>query len=285
MLDTSTKLQPRSYNSAVFTSVTSNSYAVYSAKETSFTNSTAARPDLLNCVKNYSNHVTGFSDCEVASQTYEAAIAGRLLNLTVDECIRQYAVPFQSNATDLVLVSTVGEPPKSSYYYGALGTFDDPPGGCPGNPFSWICSGDHGTMDCTSPGYVYCPPAVKSIDRNDWKPFGVPVSYCLATRKEEQCVLQFTVPLAMVVVVFNLLKAATLFLVYFRTSEETLITIGDAVSSFVQKPDTTTRDICLLSRHDLSQWRRKTGPQVYTNVDRRCAHAVSGMRWFACLAL
>jgi hypothetical protein len=46
-----------------------------------------------------------------------------------------------------------------------------------------------------------------------------------------------------------------MFFVAFRILDDPLITMGDGVASFLEKADPTTKDMCLLSIHDV----RKNG--------------------------
>jgi hypothetical protein len=44
-----------------------------------------------------------------------------------------------------------------------------------------------------------------------------------------------------------------MFFVAFYVPDEPLITVGDAVASFLEKPDATTKGMCLLSIRDVRQ--------------------------------
>lgn len=83
---------------------------------------------------------------------------------------------------------------------------------------------------------------------------GAVVQFCLAQRSEaaqETCTLQLNGILLVVVVGLNLITliatAATLLLRRF----EPLVTLGDAISSFLRDPDPSTRKNCLLSKKNL----------------------------------
>lgn len=268
----------RSFNSTVYATITPTSYYIYSVDSTYLMNSTFARSNPLGCGSKSS--VT----CNNAAQTYEAAVSGRLLNLTVDECIRQYAVPFQTDSTAVVLVSPNNNQQATTNYYSGRANLGNNQVGCKVNPYAWVCGAPSLICD-SSADPTYCPTGVKGLNRNDWRPFNTPVSYCLVESTEENCMLQFTVPIAIIVIVCNLLKAVTLFFVCFRTSHEPLVTVGDAISSFLKTPDETTHGMCLLSRSDLSPWLSTREPGIYRTSIRRCANAVSGLRWSLCLTL
>jgi|TARA_R110002003_G_scaffold117_23_gene10482 hypothetical protein len=58
-----------------------------------------------------------------------------------------------------------------------------------------------------------------------------------------------------------------MYFVAFRIRDEPLITMGDAVASFLEQADPTTKNMCLLSIHDV----RKSGYQAGARewLDRR----------------
>jgi hypothetical protein len=80
-----------------------------------------------------------------------------------------------------------------------------------------------------------------------------PVDYCLSERAEEHCKLQFVPAIAILVTILNLCKAILIFYVAFGTTstEEPLLTMGDAVASFLEEEDHTTKDMCLLTVHEV----------------------------------
>jgi hypothetical protein len=78
-----------------------------------------------------------------------------------------------------------------------------------------------------------------------------PVDYCLSEVAEPHCKLQFVPAIAVLVTVLNLCKAVLIFYVAFGTTEEPLLTMGDAVASFLEHEDPTTKDMCLLTVHEV----------------------------------
>lgn len=100
------------------------------------------------------------------------------------------------------------------------------------NPISWMCNQ---TLDqkwnCTT-----------SIAKGH-KPWTVEkheVLYCRSLPIEEHCELKFSVVILSVVIVCNLVKAACTLMTVWKLNEPTLVTIGDAINSFLQRPDITT---------------------------------------------
>ncbi|EXK82470.1 hypothetical protein FOQG_13183 [Fusarium oxysporum f. sp. raphani 54005] len=80
------------------------------------------------------------------------------------------------------------------------------------------------------------------------------VDYCLSERFHAPCRLSIANPLLLIVCIMCLSKcllcAYTLKVRSWR-SEEPLMTVGDAISSFIAKPDTCTKGMCTLDAEDL----------------------------------
>ncbi|KAL9614475.1 MAG: hypothetical protein Q9167_001003 [Letrouitia subvulpina] len=81
--------------------------------------------------------------------------------------------------------------------------------------------------------------------QGSWLPFGQPVKYCLAKKVEEQCTLKFNLDFAVIVIVCNLVKVLCMFLTLWMHNNSALMTIGDAIASFLENPDPYTRGLCI----------------------------------------
>jgi len=122
----------------------------------------------------------------------------------------------------------------------------------------------------------------KSEISGDWKPFGDKVKYCLSQRLREHCKLQFSLHIALLVIILNLLKATVMLILAFSVKERPLMTMGDAVSSFLQQPDSTTENVCLLTMSNVQymhDW--APVPEVYDLEHKRWFCAASLSRWGA----
>lgn len=80
-----------------------------------------------------------------------------------------------------------------------------------------------------------------------WEPFGGPVDYCWSERLEEECTLTFNVPIGIAVIVCNLLKALCMSLTLLLAKRSALMTLGDAIESFLCCPDPHTTGLSILS--------------------------------------
>lgn len=82
---------------------------------------------------------------------------------------------------------------------------------------------------------------------SQWEAFGLPTDYCLARKTEPRCKLQFSRDILIAVIVCNLCKAAAMIATLLLQHEPTLVTIGDAISSWLQYPDEASSNQCLRS--------------------------------------
>ncbi|KAH3907652.1 hypothetical protein HBI56_180480 [Parastagonospora nodorum] len=77
-----------------------------------------------------------------------------------------------------------------------------------------------------------------------------PVDYCLSERAELQCSLNFSSVIASAVTALNFFKAMLMFHIVFSTKRKPIITMGDAVASFLDDRDATTTNMGPISSHD-----------------------------------
>lgn len=63
-----------------------------------------------------------------------------------------------------------------------------------------------------------------------------PVSYCLAQEAEQHCTLSFHVPIMIAVIICNIVKLGCIVVMIWRMESTPLITLGDAVASFLGDP-------------------------------------------------
>ncbi|KAL0261300.1 hypothetical protein SLS55_004997 [Diplodia seriata] len=95
-----------------------------------------------------------------------------------------------------------------------------------------------------------------AADGKPWTVAGFDVEYCLSERVPEECRLNVALPLLLAVVACNLLKLAAIVAAVWVIEGDPLITIGDAVASFVKERDETTRGMCLWSWEEVVRRRR-----------------------------
>ncbi|PLN76236.1 hypothetical protein BDW42DRAFT_188808 [Aspergillus taichungensis] len=72
--------------------------------------------------------------------------------------------------------------------------------------------------------------------------------------EDEKCQLYFSLPICLAVVICNIIKVICMYLTARTDRTGVLLTVGDALSSFLDKPDRMTKGRCFLSRHDMMGW-------------------------------
>jgi len=100
------------------------------------------------------------------------------------------------------------------------------------------------------------PPCSRYFDRiievaDKWAPFNYNVEYCLSELVPQTCSYSGNLPIVVVVIICNLIKMICMLFTAFRLGSGSLITIGDAVASFLAQPESTTKSRCLLSRDEV----------------------------------
>ncbi|KIK53457.1 hypothetical protein GYMLUDRAFT_134315, partial [Collybiopsis luxurians FD-317 M1] len=260
------------YNSSFFSTLSANKYSVYIAQGPDQQNIPLAR-------------TTG-------RQVPESFISNWTI-LSPSDCINAYASDFVSNWStvipvvgdyisngSLILLEDNALPDDSGEFaYG-------------GNPFTWICSGmDEPTKLCSS--------VWGNIDPSNWKlqvyidssrsDQALPVNYCISQLVVPKCQLNFNLPLLAIVIVFNVVKVVCMSFVAMRIKDGPLVTIGDAIASFIDKPDPYTNDMCLASgSHFDEQSRDQRFPPLcieYHPPKLKWINAASRQHWILTICL
>ena len=89
---------------------------------------------------------------------------------------------------------------------------------------------------------------VDNVD--EWRPSSEDVAHCLSQRMPSRCKLQLSLHLIIIVKVVNLIKVVVMVAVLTAGKEKPLMTVGDAIASFVTRVDVATRDCCLYSARE-----------------------------------
>ncbi|CAG8898361.1 unnamed protein product [Penicillium egyptiacum] len=157
------------------------------------------------------------------------------------------------------------------------------------------------TSDITASDYIL---TCDDTSMNESKTYSV--DGCLVINSEERCQLLYSPPICIIIALATLLKVVAMFLAarIGRHRSPPLLTVGDAVASFMEKPDSTTEGMCWLSNADVRRgaWKvpQKTEdpaeeplgasqpePKVYKRLSGRkhWMQASSLARWIATLIL
>jgi hypothetical protein len=270
-----------SYNSAVYSSIYARDYVVFMATE-----------DMLNNTSPDSFVARAGSDYNyTAAYMHASALASNLTRLEVSDCMNAYATTFQTSYGSLILVTNNTGFTGTSFYdestqSGGAGI------GCTPDPFGWICGNQRFSYCFGDTPQGAC--SLGQVDATNWKPFGSKVDYCLSESVQQRCRVQFTPQIAYTVIAFNFAKSSILLFTFLFIKENPLMTVGDAVASFLRRRDETTRSLCLMSKEDISWWQRPSAypltpngpaPRPLQISTKRWAFVVSRRRWATVLLL
>jgi hypothetical protein len=286
-LDSNTKGQ-YSYSSTLYRSLSTTDYLVMAVPESSLNGSWAGIWSPLN--EQSSEAPRGPSQEE-----FQAILASKaIVKLNPRACAMAYATNFQTNFGDVAVIMENSENhTRFAYQYDTPKSFKDH-NGCITGPYSWICAQFDGSgyknppsaNSCNELDEKRCPSLTKFIHDTDWtpSPSRVRVKYCLSTKSKADCRLMLSVQLAWVVVAFNALKLVILSAVWLRIHERPLLTVGDAIASFLRCPDQATE---LISPHQKPSHHWQNGAYApakwnqFSNLG--WANAIGSSHWALCV--
>ena len=279
------------YSSAVYTSLAASNYAVAVVTGDHF--APGAYSDITNLLPKLAlyykdeytellNHVLeGYNE---SPQIYE--------DLTLSECTKLYNADYISNHRNLFLITkdssntTRNNTLLDMILVRADSTLQS----------SWICA-----YHLAGEGKLFkgisapCSPREVMSNVTSGLPWWVmlttgeevEVSGCKSERTVEKCNVLFSLEIMTVVICCNLIKACCMVLVVGRSREPTLVTLGDAIDSFLGTQDTTTMGICFADRFFIRMewsregWRPKPRNWKQMGVQRWWTSA-SRTRWITC---
>ena len=220
-------------------------------------------------------------------------------DLTPSQCTKLYNTDYVSSHRNLFLITkqssntTRNNTILDMIQVGNLGI----------SPSSWMCA-----YDLAGEPRVYleaafpCDPSVLTAKVTNGLPWRVTlttgeeveISGCKSEKTAERCRVQFMLEIMTVVICCNFVKVFCMVMVLVRYREPTLVTLGDAVDSFLRNPDPTTIGICFADRRYIKkewgcdgwrveprQWKQKGVQRWWTSV--------SATRWitgnFFCLII
>lgn len=278
----------------VYTKISANDFYVFAVNE-AFTHDASKNAEQWDAtpgtIFNHPEATQTLIKLNQAAVLNDTTLLERLDNA---DCIRQYAQDYVSIRSNLLMI--VPESVNRDNASRVLDfNFQDNTkmdkrgyGECPPDVSDWVCgasSDEEYTDECQAP----CRDRLNNIlkDAADWKPYNRTTgAYCLSQLTPEHCVLSYNLGLAVVVMFFTFIKLAIMLYVMLKSSDEPLLTVGDAIASFISDPDATTRGQCLLGPASIKKvhdrrfiGRQKRGPQQWTDEHLRWWRGASVSRW------
>ncbi len=171
--------------------------------------------------------------------------------LSARDCMQAYSTQYVSARGDLLLVQNsqgADYSPDGNRNYSYAG-------------YSEIMGPPYASLPTTYPSYDWvCPSANRTICNPGpdlWNVNGSIVQYCWSEKAKENCQVRFSLYFAITVIICNLVKAISMFMTLKTHNQGALITFGDAIESFLDKEDVTTRGLSIYSAdriHLLWNW-------------------------------
>jgi hypothetical protein len=117
------------------------------------------------------------------------------------------------------------------------------------SPTSWMCRATDviAGQTCISGKNPKAPDPWLVTPRN------FEVDHCLSQNTSEQCRLQYSFKILLIVIVCDIAKVLAMSATLFMVSERPLATLGDAIASFLERPDPYTRGCCLMQQEQARQ--------------------------------
>jgi len=203
-------------------------------------------------------------------------------NLTTEECANYYATDLISTRSNVALITS--QPNTTVSLYDVAFT--------PATSYNYWAQPDRGTPDIrnvmcnTSHGFLNMGSQDLCKTRTNPVPDGFyVVDYCLAQKTAEICAIGIAPSLMIVVIVAGAMKLATILTTVYLLDFNPLITQGDAIISFMRRPDDATVGAGPLSHTALvkpdkaSQDSRTHNLTPWKNSKRRWFAAASKKRW------
>ena len=243
------------YNSAIFSTIGANEYETFIGSENLLTgvgfNWSLPLDDGSNRTLRYFQQAADWT------------------NLTDEECKKIYSQQFVTGNNNVLAVTSAlnATSPVLNSTYPVLqsdtGTFP-----CSGNTCNMNFLVENWTIIV---GYGY---------EDAW---AAPIQYCLSQPVEGHCTLQFSILIITIVLVCNITKLACMMMLLLGQQAKPLVTLGDAVESFLETPDPTTENMCLADKRKFSAkkpWSMTRHP--YKPKKLRWFASASWKRWLTC---
>ncbi|PKY07948.1 hypothetical protein P168DRAFT_331255 [Aspergillus campestris IBT 28561] len=273
------------YNSTVFSTLATREYGIYVASS-DFDPNGPPKGNLAypNCFDEHA--AENMSDFYSKIPTFD--------KLPISKCQDAYAVDFNPNRGTVILVTNSPKAGNTSLLYTGTGNWPDRVGDPKNWGYSWMCSGSDCSREMLEENTKSAHGKWSISAELDYSPTSrvveSTVSHCLSEKVDEKCQFLFSLPLCLAVILCNSIKVLAMFLTAHGSRREVLLTIGDAMSSFLSNPDKTTVGNCLLSKSSIQaseSWKPSSvsahilqkGRQATLPKRQRWVYSVSRRDW------
>ena len=209
--------------------------------------------------------------------------------MTNSECINSFGQSFVPNYSSVILISNLTSSPENTllqtYWHHSEWNLVD---------LGWMCNDPQNmyVRSCTNnpslpDDWIFTFQNPMDIGQANPANHTVQVERCLAKTITPNCTIQLIPELLYTVVACNICKAIVfVYLLFFNF--EPLITIGDAIASFLDEPDPTTKGLGAISARDVQgewsrqkslQWLERGQDHVWHPRERRFFAGAAKSRW------
>lgn len=275
------------YNSAVFSSVSARDYRVFTVTRDFLTGApfdvsgAIIKPDHYVGDKYFPAYFFP-RDYPAATEAAELMFDNlpRLRRLENKECIEEYSKDIISGRSHVLMITSDKNDTNSllDFWPSVRPNFVEPWEYHP----PWPCDYPMEISANSRNTNRTCDVGQKAAEASTWHMNGRPIEYCLSQLVQEHCQVQFSVAIMAVIIACNVVKIITVGYIAW-TRPLNLVTLGDAVASFLDKADKTTKGNCLASKARFLKFRDwEPTPLQWEPVARYWFHAVSKRRWLVC---
>ncbi|RMY36204.1 hypothetical protein D0865_13702 [Hortaea werneckii] len=226
------------------------------------------------------------------SENDRYADEAKIHNLTTSECMTAYGTSFLSEYRNVVAITSArGNQTNNTMLWSETVRLNSQHVSYGQVLYEWIC---RDAQDAWKQYVWKCNVGAASQNASNWTIHYHQIDYCLAQATQPRCKLQFSIQILATVIVMNVCKFICMFLTLWRQRTATLVTIGDAMSSFLDRPDSLTKNRCLMGRIDLNRgpllWKTfskdgTTTRRPNTIPERVTFRAPLRRRWFAAASI
>ena len=157
--------------------------------------------------------------------------------------------------------------------------------------YGWLCNLP-GRGEWDENGGCNAAKAKQLAANGNWTVCDWQINSCVSEKLQEKCSVNFNLGIGIVVILANLGKALCIAAVCLLLTDQPLLTVGDAVSSFIRTADPATEGCCLLDQNEIrTRWAHhhragtKPPPKAYHKRNGRRAGAAGWKSWTAFLFL
>ncbi|KAF2126918.1 hypothetical protein P153DRAFT_368944 [Dothidotthia symphoricarpi CBS 119687] len=292
------------YNSMFYSTIINNDYDLYFASEDWLNGAwydsyhiPAGGITYIEYVSQSSYDVTAYYDSDPAAivSAYQRD-STQFERMDPASCTKTYANSYLSDYSNVILISdSVGDHNATSSITSnnitrpsslrwVTASASNPELWSNNNRFAWLCYWVE--TICTN------ALAQKEAAIEPWTIYGYEVSGCVSQKVEEKCSVNFNLTIGIIVIITNLAKTLCILAVCLLLTDQPLITIGDAVNSFLHSPDQSTKEWSLMTQEEIKlQWTdlqrkgERPYPKLYRVQNVRRWRAVTRKSWRSFLVL